>query len=75
MQVLVRGEPKRLVNNLPSTYQVAVTGERSVKWLGPQLLALWPGLRSLAMAQSTRQDLGDLSGKVSVERRFHISSL
>ncbi len=36
MQVLVRGEAKRLVNNLPSTYQVAVTGERSVKWLGPQ---------------------------------------
>ncbi|HEX8437238.1 TIGR02265 family protein [Archangium sp.] len=36
MQVLVRGEAKRLVNNLPSTYQVALTGERSVKWLGPQ---------------------------------------
>lgn len=36
MQVLVRGEAKRLVNNLPSTYQVALTGERLVKWLGPQ---------------------------------------
>lgn len=36
MQVLVRGEPKRLVNNLPSTYLVSVNGERSVKWLGPQ---------------------------------------
>jgi uncharacterized protein (TIGR02265 family) len=36
MQVLVRGEAKRLVNNLPSTYQVSVNGERSVKWLGPQ---------------------------------------
>ena len=40
MQVLVRGEPKRLVNNLPSTYQVSVTGERSVKWLGPQCCRL-----------------------------------
>lgn len=36
MQVLVRGEAKRLVNNLPSTYQVSVTGVRSVKWTGPQ---------------------------------------
>jgi uncharacterized protein (TIGR02265 family) len=36
LQVLVRGEPKRLVNNLPWAYQVAMTGERSVKWLGPQ---------------------------------------
>ncbi|QRN99060.1 DUF2378 family protein [Archangium violaceum] len=40
MQVLVRGEPKRLVNNLPSTYQVSVDGERSVKWLGPQCCRL-----------------------------------
>jgi uncharacterized protein (TIGR02265 family) len=36
LQVLVRGEAKRLVNNLPWAYQVAMTGERSVKWLGPQ---------------------------------------
>ncbi|HLM48290.1 MAG TPA: TIGR02265 family protein [Myxococcaceae bacterium] len=36
LQVLVRGEPKRLVSHLPWAYQVAVTGERSVKWLGPQ---------------------------------------
>jgi uncharacterized protein (TIGR02265 family) len=36
MQVLVRGEVKRLVNNLPSTYLVSMNGERSVKWLGPQ---------------------------------------
>ncbi len=36
VQVLVRGEPKRLVNNLPLTYRMSVTGERSVKWLGPQ---------------------------------------
>ncbi len=46
-----------------------------VKWLGPELLALWPGLASVAMVQSTRQDLGDLTGKVSVERRYYISSL
>jgi len=40
MQVLVRGEPKRLVNNLPSTYQMSVDGQRSVKWLGPQCCRL-----------------------------------
>ncbi|HEX8822544.1 MAG TPA: TIGR02265 family protein [Archangium sp.] len=40
LQVLVRGEPKRLVNNLPWAYQVAVTGDRSVKWLGPQCCRL-----------------------------------
>ncbi|MGZ3457039.1 MAG: TIGR02265 family protein [Archangium sp.] len=36
VQVLVRGEPKRLVNHLPLTYRMSVTGERSVKWTGPQ---------------------------------------
>jgi uncharacterized protein (TIGR02265 family) len=36
MQVLVRGDAKRLMNNLPKTYQVVVTGERGVEWLGPQ---------------------------------------
>lgn len=36
MQVLVRGEAKRLVGNLPWTYQVSVSGERAVAWLGPQ---------------------------------------
>lgn len=40
MQVLVRGEAKRLVNNLPSTYQVSLPGARSVKWLGPQCCRL-----------------------------------
>jgi predicted transposase YbfD/YdcC len=45
-----------------------------VKWLGEELLALWPGLSSVAVVQATRQDLGDLSGKVSVERRYYISS-
>jgi predicted transposase YbfD/YdcC len=46
-----------------------------VKWLGPELLALWPGLASVARVESTRQDLGDMTGKVSVERRYYISSL
>jgi predicted transposase YbfD/YdcC len=46
-----------------------------VKWLGLELLELWPGLCSVAMVQSTRQNLGDLTGKVSVERRYYISSL
>jgi predicted transposase YbfD/YdcC len=45
-----------------------------VQWLGKELLALWPGLCSIAVVESTRQDLGDLSGKVSTERRYYISS-
>lgn len=52
--------------------RVWVTDE--VKWLGDDLLALWPGLASLVVVESTRQDLGDLSGKVSTERRYFISS-
>ena len=52
--------------------RVWVTDE--VKWLGADLLALWPGLASLVAVESTRQDLGDLSGKVSVERRYFIAS-
>jgi predicted transposase YbfD/YdcC len=52
--------------------RVWVTDE--VKWLGGDLLALWPGLASLVVVESTRQDLGDLSGKVSTERRYFISS-
>lgn len=44
------------------------------KWLGEELLAQWPGLASVAAVESTRQDLSDLSGKVSVERRYFISS-
>jgi predicted transposase YbfD/YdcC len=46
-----------------------------VNWLGEELLKAWPGLASIAIVQSTRQDLGDLSGKVSSERRYFISSL
>jgi predicted transposase YbfD/YdcC len=53
--------------------EVWVTDE--VKWLGPELLALWPGLTSVARVQSTRKDLGDPTGKVSIERRYYIASL
>jgi predicted transposase YbfD/YdcC len=54
------------------TRRVWVTGE--VKWLGEELLAQWPGLASVAVVESIRQDLGDLSGKVTTERRYYISS-
>ena len=46
-----------------------------VRWLGEDLLALWPGLASIALVERTRQDLGDLTGKVSVERQVYVSSL
>jgi predicted transposase YbfD/YdcC len=46
-----------------------------VHWLGTDLLARWPGLASVALVERTRQDLGDLSGKVSVERQVYISSV
>jgi predicted transposase YbfD/YdcC len=46
-----------------------------VNWLGTDLLALWPGLASVAVVESVRQDLGDLTGKVTTERRYFISSL
>jgi len=45
-----------------------------VRWLGEGLLRQWPGLSSVAVVESTRQDLGDLSGKVTTERRYYISS-
>jgi predicted transposase YbfD/YdcC len=51
------------------TRRVWVTDE--VKWLGKELLALWPGLASLAVVEATRQVIG---GKRSVERRYYISS-
>jgi predicted transposase YbfD/YdcC len=44
------------------------------KGLGEELLGQWPGLASVAVVESTRQDLSDLSGKASVERRYFISS-
>jgi predicted transposase YbfD/YdcC len=52
--------------------RVWVTDE--VQWLGEELLAAWPGLACLVVVESTRQDLADLSGKVSVDRRYFISS-
>ena len=46
-----------------------------IQWLGKDLLALWPGLASIALVERTRQDLGDLTGKVSIERQIYISSV
>jgi len=51
-----------------------VWASNDVKCLGEELLNQWPGLASVAVVESTRQDLSDLSGKVSVERRYFISS-
>ena len=45
-----------------------------VKSLDAELLSLWPELASVAVVESTRQDLADLGGQVSVERRYFISS-
>jgi predicted transposase YbfD/YdcC len=45
-----------------------------VNWLGVELLEQWPGVACLVAVECTRQDLGDLSGKVSCERRYFISS-
>lgn len=48
-----------------------------VRWLGGELLRQWPGLAggSVAAVESVRQDLGDPSGRVTIERRYFISSL
>ena len=54
------------------TRRVWVTDE--VHWLGKELLELWPGLKSIVVVESIRQDLGDLTGKVSTERRYYICS-
>ena len=54
------------------TRRVWVSDE--VKWLGDEMLAQWPGLSSMVVVESVRQDLGDMSGKVSTERRVYISS-
>ena len=57
------------------TRRAWVTDE--VRWLGEELLGQWPGLSggSVAAVESVRQDLGDLSGTVTTERRYFISSL
>jgi len=54
------------------TRRTWVTDE--VNWLGDDLLARWPGLASIAVVESIRQDLGDLTGKVTAERRYYVSS-
>jgi predicted transposase YbfD/YdcC len=45
--------------------------------LGQPLLDLWPGLAggSLALVERQRRNLGDLTGKTTVERCYYISSL
>lgn len=53
------------------TRRVWVSNE--VKWLGKELLGDWAGLSSVIVVESRRQDLGDLSGKISTERRYYIS--
>jgi predicted transposase YbfD/YdcC len=54
------------------TRRVWVTNE--VHWLGKDLLEQWPGLASVIVVESMRQDLGDLSGRVTTERRYYIGS-
>jgi predicted transposase YbfD/YdcC len=55
------------------TRRVWVSDE--VQGLGADLLGQWNGLAAVAMVESTRQDLGDPSGKASVQRRYYITSL
>lgn len=45
--------------------------------LGKPLLELWRGLAggSLVLTERVRQNLGDMTGKITVERSYHISSL
>jgi predicted transposase YbfD/YdcC len=45
--------------------------------LGKPLLDLWPGLAggSLTLVERERKDLGDLTGKTTIERHYYISSL
>ena len=54
------------------TRRVWVTND--VKSLGAELLGQWEGLASVAVVESVRQDLGDMSGKISTERRYYIAS-
>jgi predicted transposase YbfD/YdcC len=53
------------------TRKVWVSNE--VKWLGTQVLEQWPQLGSMIVVELTRQDLGDTTGHISVERRYFIS--
>ena len=43
--------------------------------LGPALLADWPSIQSLILVENQRQDLGDPTGKVTLQRCIYISSL
>lgn len=51
-----------------------VWATNEVNWLGKDIEEHWPGLASVIVVECIRQDLGDMSGKVSVERRYYISS-
>jgi len=51
------------------TRRIWVTHE--VQWLGQELLALWPGLKSVAVVEAIRRVDG---GSTSTERRYFISS-
>lgn len=70
-----RFEQSQEAHGRRETRRVWITDD--VACLGKQLLALWPGLAegSLTLVERTRQDLGDLSGKITVERHYYISSL
>lgn len=46
-----------------------------VRWLGAELLALWPGLAAVAAVECDRAVAGAGGGKRSVERRYFITSL
>ena len=56
----------------PETRRVWVTDE--VRRVQDRLDEPWPHLGSVALVESVRQDLGDPTGKVTVERRYFLSS-
>jgi predicted transposase YbfD/YdcC len=45
-----------------------------VHWIQDHLGEPWPHLGSIAAVESVRQDLGDLSGQATTERRYFVSS-
>jgi predicted transposase YbfD/YdcC len=47
----------------------------AVEGLGADLVAQWAGLAAVAVIEATRQDLGDVSGKITTERRYYITSI
>ncbi|MGH9567192.1 MAG: ISAs1 family transposase, partial [Candidatus Angelobacter sp.] len=55
------------------TRKLWVTDE--VHWLGQELLGQWQDLASIILVESTRQDLGDTTGKITTEHRYYISSV